>query len=367
MNTRFESRPRLRGLLSSRLAWGLYSLGWLVFAAGFAAVFLIQQSGTVLGSMLSSSLIVLPAALIGVGIIRLCERMPAATRFQARGLAFVGLLCVAYPALWIAAVNLMNNRLALVHQDWPRWRFPPAHVLHWHYLSGTMICIALVAVTYGYAYVIEAETRRLRAEWRSLRGQLSPHFLFNTLHTLFALAQADPDAGEDGVERLSRVMRYALLAHRDDVEAVSLDEEWRFTEDYLHLETMRLDGTLRWRSQIAENARTCAIPPLLLQPLVENSVRHATAPRGCTITVQAHLTDGDLVIRVSDDGPGADGALLLRSPGLGLRATRTRMAMLSSRADAMSIITAPDAGFAVQLRLPYRAADAAHGATATFV
>jgi LytS/YehU family sensor histidine kinase len=346
------SPPRL---LSSPMERGLYALAWVVFTVGFAAVFYLQSRSVALTALVSAARVVFPAALLGVGVVRLSERI----QLGRTGAVLHAVACLAFPALWIGAVNVTNNAITYVVTGTMRWQLPPEHVIHWHYLAGVMIYVALAALTYGRARVFRAEKQRLWAEWKALRGQLNPHFLFNTLHTVFGLAQLEPAASEAAMTRFSRVLRYTLSVHREDRDLVSLREEWSFTEDYLHLEALRLDGRLTWRGDIASDLGDVAVPSLLIQPIVENAVRHSGVldRDGVVITVAAHRTDDNLYLRIADNGRGTTVNDALGSTGVGLRAARTRVQRLDAASGAFCVETEPGAGFTVTMRLPILCSD----------
>jgi LytS/YehU family sensor histidine kinase len=334
---------------------GLYALAWVVFTVGFAAVFYLQSRSVALTALLSAARVVLPAALLGVGVVRLSERI----QLGRTGAALHVVACLAFPALWIGAVNVTNNVITYVGTGTMRWRLPPEHVVHWHYLAGVMIYVALAALTYGRARVFKADKQRLWAEWKALRGQLNPHFLFNTLHTVFGLAQLEPAASEVAMTRFSRLLRYTLSVHREDRDLVPLREEWAFTEDYLYLESLRLDGRLNWRADITGDLGDVAVPSLLVQPIVENAVRHSGVldRDGVIITVTAHRTRDKLYLRIADNGRGSTVDAALGSTGVGLRAARTRVQRLDATSGAFCVETEPGAGFTVTMRLPIRCLD----------
>ena len=343
-----SSPPRL---LASRVELSLYVLAWTVFTVGFAAVFWLQSRQFQVSSLTSAARVMLPAALLGIAVVRLSERVSVQ---RMSGLVTHAAASLVFPAAWIAAVNVTNNMVTYFTTGTLRWRLPPEHVVHWHYLAGVMIYSALAALTYGRARVLQAERKRLLAEWRTLRGQLSPHFLFNTLHTVFGLAQIEPAASEAAMNRFSRVLRYTLLVHREDRDLVPLRDEWGFTEDYLHLELLRHEGRLTWRSDVSDDVSAVPVPALLIQPLVENAIRHGgVAERGrLTVTVDAHRTGDTLAIRVADDGRGSTMEAVLASQGVGLRAARARVHQLNRTPEAFSIETHPGQGFAVTMRIP---------------
>ena len=129
----------------------------------------------------------------------------------------------------------------------------------------------------------ELQEERLKAlaaeaELKALKAQINPHFLFNTLNTVAHLIRTDPLRAERTVERLAEVFRYALFAM--DKEVVPLSEELSFLEDYLALERERFGDRLSVRTSFSPESLSVLVPPLILQPLVENAIRHGQSPRG---------------------------------------------------------------------------------------
>jgi LytS/YehU family sensor histidine kinase len=206
------------------------------------------------------------------------------------------------------------------------------------------------------AAAARADAARARAELSALRARLDPHFLFNTLHSVGALVRADSAAAESALERFADLLRYVLDAERGGRDDVALHDELAFVRSYLALEQLRLGERLQVVEEVDPDALECAVPPLTLQPLVENAIRHGLAPlaRGGTLRVTAGF-DGDLLaLEVADDGAGADAATTSRAAGLGLSTVRQRLQgrWPEARTD---VVTAPGEGFVVRLRLPARA------------
>lgn len=176
----------------------------------------------------------------------------------------------------------------------------------------------------------ELQEERLKAlaaeaELKALKAQINPHFLFNTLNTVAHLIRTDPLRAERTVERLAEVFRYALFAM--DNEVVPLSEELSFVEDYLALERERFGDRLSVRTSFSPEGLSVLVPPLILQPLVENAVRHGQSPRGeIDLQLETCLQDDELVIIVADRGPGwRTPRASEASGGIGLRNVRERL------------------------------------------
>jgi LytS/YehU family sensor histidine kinase len=177
-----------------------------------------------------------------------------------------------------------------------------------------------------------------------------------------ALVREDPRGAEEALERFGGLMRYVLDAGRAD--EVALADELAFVRDYLALEGLRLGERLRVEEAVDAEALECAVPPLLLQPLVENAVRHGIAPRrsGGTVRLAARCTGVRILLEVADDGAGADPAALPEADGLGLAAVRRQLEARFPGAGRMDVETRPGGGFVVRLAVPARSARATGGA-----
>jgi sensor histidine kinase YesM len=200
-----------------------------------------------------------------------------------------------------------------------------------------------------------------RAQFAALRAQLNPHFLFNTLHSLTVLIRASPALAEEAVERLGALLRFAL--RHSGAEEISLGEELDFVRDYLALEALRLGERLRVEIVVDAAILGVAVPPLCLQPLVENAIRHGLSPKpeGGTLRLSARAQSGSLSVLVSDDGVGA-GPECSRNRGSGLASLSRRIGLgRGDRGDAeLEITTGPGRGFAVGFTLPIEDAVLTH-------
>jgi LytS/YehU family sensor histidine kinase len=184
----------------------------------------------------------------------------------------------------------------------------------------------------------------------ALRAQVNPHFLFNALHSVGALVAIDPARADKALECLGDLLRYALGAE----DEVLFAQEWRFTENFLAFEQIRLGERLSVNASADPDTLSAMVPPLILQPLVENAVRHGIAdrPEGGRIEVRASIEDACLTLRVTDDGRGAAG---VAGDGLGLGSVRRRLHARYGDRSALDVHPAA-AGFTVTVRLPLETA-----------
>ena len=200
----------------------------------------------------------------------------------------------------------------------------------------------------------EGEYRRAAkaSELRSLRYQVNPHFLFNTLNSLSALVMTGKDAAaEKMIQTLSAFYRRSLA--EDPTGDIALEAEVALQRSYLEIEAVRFPERLRTRFDLPEALETACVPGLILQPLVENSVRYAVAStaRPVTVAIAAREEAGQLVLEVSDDGPAGPDA---GEHGFGIGLANVRDRLAARYGDAASLVSGPvDAGgWRSVIRLP---------------
>lgn len=195
-----------------------------------------------------------------------------------------------------------------------------------------------------------------QARLSALRMQLNPHFLFNAMNTISM--QVRKAANDDAVRMLaglSDLLRYMLEDSRP--AEVPLSEELVFVERYLAIEQVRFQDRLTIETDAGPGTAQALVPTLILQPLVENAIRHGISRRvqAGRVTVRARRTDDDLVIQVQDDGPGlASDMTPTPGTGLGLKNTRARLEQLYRENHSLELTEAPGGGTLVTLRLPYK-------------
>jgi two-component system LytT family sensor kinase len=206
----------------------------------------------------------------------------------------------------------------------------------------------------------------LEARLDALQRQINPHFLFNTLNSITSLVRSQPELAREMIVKLANILRVLL---KDREAFVPLSEELAFTDDYLDIEVVRFGEKLKVVKEIAPETLDVVVPGMLLQPLIENSIKHGLEPRisGGTVTLRSRITDaGMLLIEVEDDGVGMpverSDALPLRGPGsgtgIGMRNVRERMEVQYGALGSVEINSRPGRGTKVTLQMPVLEASA---------
>jgi two-component system LytT family sensor kinase len=294
------------------------------------------------------------------------RRLPFSDHQLARRLAAHLGLSLVFTALYIYIAALL--RAAWGMGSWSAV-FTPALILNalggmflWSWPVYWVIAGGWLALDY-YERFVTSELRRERLERRfsearlnNLRLQLDPHFLFNALNTVSAQVDRDPKLARRMIEHLGDLLRLSLDSK--DRQEVPLVEELGFLEHYLAIQRIRFGDHLRIATEIAPDVRHAAVPSLILQPLVENAVRHGLASRagGGTVTVTAKPAGDRLVINVLDDGIGLPpGWRLETGAGVGLSVTRERIAELHPNGSSwFAVSRRPEGGTRVEISLPLR-------------
>lgn len=224
---------------------------------------------------------------------------------------------------------------------------------------GLHVYAALKAAREREIRAAQLEGSLARAQLRNLRLQLQPHFLFNALNTISATMYDDPAAADEMLEQLSELLRASLRTAQSD--EVSLAEELSLLDRYLAIMRARFGERLTIALDLDPEASAALVPSLLLQPLVENAIRHGNAERAGrgTVAVRSRKEGNRLILEVEDDGPGDQEAAPDRPPGLGLAATAERLRLLYGDGQSFSAGNGPGGGFLVRATLPFRTAEAA--------
>jgi LytS/YehU family sensor histidine kinase len=197
----------------------------------------------------------------------------------------------------------------------------------------------------------ETARRAVEAHLKLLQAQIEPHFLFNTLANVGSLIDSDPALAKRLLERLNDWLRVALARARSD--ASTLGDELDMLENYLQIMHIRFGERLRWRIEAPAEARRVVFPPMLLQPLVENAVRHGIEPKlgGGEIGIRASLDGVGLRLEVCDSGMGLTAGTC---GGAGLVNVRARLASLFGTAGSLTLNGNAEGGASATLSLPCR-------------
>jgi sensor histidine kinase YesM len=231
-------------------------------------------------------------------------------------------------------------------------------VLYAQSMAGHYFLLTVETARDAERRVLTSQVSAREAELRALRAQLNPHFLFNSLNSISSLAGSEPEAARRMCQLLGDFLRTSLslgARHR-----VAFAEELALAERYLAVEQVRFGERLSFEKRVDPEAGRCLVPPLLIQPLIENAVKHGVADRieGGTVCVIASVQDGALEISV--ENPRDPDAPPRRGEGLGLENVRQRLSALDARQTRLDVFSEPE-GYRVRLRLPVSLADAEQG------
>jgi LytS/YehU family sensor histidine kinase len=197
-----------------------------------------------------------------------------------------------------------------------------------------------------------------QAELQALQAQISPHFLFNTLNTIASYCRRDGVHAEELLVEFAELFRRNLKRHRG---LVSLQEELDFVDSYLRFEQHRFGERLRIERDHEQIALSARVPPLVLQPIVENAVAHGVTSRvgPSTVLIQSYVDGNDVVLAVQDDGPGLDPSGREKRSGqsghgIGMQNVQRRLQGLFGPEYGLTVKTPPEGGTRVEIRVPRR-------------
>ena len=243
------------------------------------------------------------------------------------------------------------------------------HYMRTNFTLDFLAYWAVVGIFYGSHYYIESKERAVAAaqlegmltaaRLDALRSQLNPHFLFNALNTISVLAmKGEQTAVVDMLERVSELLRFSLDDTRP--QEISLADELAFLNGYLDIQEIRFADRLTIRREIAADTLAAAVPSMILQPIVENAIKHGVSEQcgAGYIAIHASRDNGTLRLRVSDSGPGFQPASPVhRSKGIGLANTEARLRQLYGADQGIEYGRSTDGGATVTISIPFRQPD----------
>src|SRR5580704_15894624 len=315
--------------------------------------------------------------LLAFVIIAVDARLPFSAAQLGRRIAAHVLLSLVFTSLFVYVLVAMRALLGLQNLSTMRDPHLFASALRgmflWNLLIYWVIAGGWQAYRYNQSYVSsELRSERLERQFSEarlnvLRMQLNPHFLFNALNTISSQVERDPRLARTMIEHLGDLLRLSLDAR--DRQEIPLTEELAFLDHYVAIKKIRFAENLRIEIQVTPEVKYALVPCLIVQPLVENAIRHGISRRtsGGTVTVTAQHRRGGLEIRVADDGVGLPtGWTLETSSGIGLSVTRERvLGLYPDGNSSFSVRPRSGGGTEVEISLPMRLAgelvsDASH-------
>ncbi|KAF1723040.1 sensor histidine kinase [Pseudoxanthomonas wuyuanensis] len=353
------------------LLWWTVFAGWTLFGVVLSVETLTLRNaaapgtgleiGHALRTGLASAWLWVP---LTVGLLALVQRFPIGRDRIALPVLLHAMAVLAIILLRALAVYALNRWIGW-YAELPEFSLVLTASVAKNFLIGWLI----VGVAHAFLYyersnqrerhAVELEASLMQTRLQALSAQLNPHFLFNALNSVSELVHRNPAAADRMLVSLGQLLRASL--DRSSVQQVPLREELALLERYVDLEKMRLGDRLHMHWEIDRSLLSVPVPRLLLQPLVENAIHHAIAPRlqPGRVVVGVRRSGDELVLEVHDDGQ-ADPAQPGNGHGIGLANTRARLRALYGENHAFELTrTAGDDGTVARVRLPLRALELA--------
>ena len=347
------------------IKWPLIAVGWSLFAIFFASEAVVTRAYAGRPLQISQTITIwfICAAIwfaATPAMLHLAGRFPIDRRSWLRnslvhlllsfGFAFVLLSIYVLITSWIGLQPAGTSILTRLRNQ---------YVSTFH--SEVLTYWAVIGLSHAVSYYRKYREREIRAsqlkaqlaraELDALRMQLQPHFLFNTLNTISVLMKEDVRLADRVLLRLSDLLRLSLKSTGN--HEITLRDELEFLRNYLEIEQTRFQDRLTVRYDIDEEAIDAQVPNLILQPLVENAIRHAVAPQPgkSTIEIRAARRNGQVELQVRDDGPGLPA--VTNGNGIGLSNTRARLEKLYGPAHTFELSQADGRGLQVTVTMPF--------------
>jgi len=270
----------------------------------------------------------------------------------------VGVSIVVYVSLDVARIELFD---VVTRRPPPTIFAPMREIGRFRFLNHLFVYLAVLVAGYAREYFLRdrdlasraavLQTQLADAQLDALRMQLNPHFLFNTLHAVAALVERDPAGVRRMIARLSELLRVAIDPEGE--HEVPLAEELAFLRRYIEIMEVRFQGRLKVAIDVADDAMSALVPRLILQPIVENALEHgaARASGEGVVEIVARRNAGQLVIRVSDNGPGVDENV---PSGVGVANTRARLAAHYGDSATFALTSRREGGAIAEVAMPFR-------------
>ena len=339
-----------------KLLW--YVLAWLLAGVGIAALLRLTEQAEWAGALWFALPICLVWAFVALSSYYVCRGLPYSQRRWPVALGLFGGASLLSALAWLGvgeawdSVGMLAGRdkpfVAMTSPGWVMY-FAAGFVLYLLSLLAHDVLVAFESVQVAARREAESRVLARDAELQMLRTQINPHFLFNSLNSISALTGFDPGAAREMTVDLAQFFRRTLaLAER---ERITLGEEVTLCEHFLAIEKRRFGAKLGIEMRIGAGAGECLLPPMTLQPLLENAIKHGIRQLdgGGTITVDAVVRDGWLHVAVVN--PVADETVPASGHGVGLKNIRERLAVLYGARARISWLRS-ETLFSIEITLP---------------
>jgi signal transduction histidine kinase len=294
-------------------------------------------------------------AILTAPIFWLCNRFPLENRHLVRRILLHFLFSLPIGITHLMVLDFSESLLL----PWVKDYSPPipTTALVVNFLANNiMFYWGIVAVKHAFNYFQKYQDREFRlvqAQMQALKNQLNPHFLFNTLNAISELVYSAPLVADKTITELSDLLRITL--EKDNAQEISLKDEIEFLQKYLNIQQMLLDQRLKIQMDVVPETFDALVPNMILQPLVENAIRHGVAPRvtGGTIFLSAKRKNDSLEIRIEDDGLGFEPNWQSKN-GIGLSNTLARLKHLYGENYRCNFEVMQTSGTKILIVIPFR-------------
>jgi len=356
-----------RGRVWTRLAfvWGVWTLVGFFFASQLYVYFARTERAVPFAKSVAWQVLAVYVWAVSTPLVLWLARRFRIERSNWRRSIVVHMLAgVAFAIVWAVCHIAFDSFFS---GDW-KLLFPSNLARNVFFMldKELLVYFTIILSSHALAYYQryrEGELRASQAQLEALKMQLHPHFLFNALHAISALVHSDPDAADKMIARLGDFLRLTLDASA--TQEVPLRRELEFLNCYLEIERIRFNDRLTTSLEVDPLALDCRVPNLILQPLVENAIRHGVAPRSAPghVEVRAERRGDLLRLQVSDNGAGLAGVArgpksLATKGGVGLSNTRARLEQLYGSACGFELADDTRGGAVATIEIPFRLFDA---------
>ncbi|WP_233520467.1 sensor histidine kinase [Flocculibacter collagenilyticus] len=340
----------------NRFFWILHTSGW----AGFA---LIHYIGSIMHDLRSAYIFVILLNAYAGWLLTLPLRYLYRKIWNHSPWKLMSVTLLASYSMSIVWTMVKNLNYWEVYKHGYR---PEEWIYYFKYTTGSFyIILCWSGLYFGIKYyqmlqrekekALKATTMAHEAQLKMLRYQLNPHFLFNTLNAISTLVLVkDNDTANKMVTRLSEFLRYSL--HKDPIKKVPLKQEIQALKLYLEIEKVRFEDRLTFTVEVDKEAERALVPSMILQPLIENSIKYAIAvtEQGGEIKVKASTFGKDVLIEVSDNGPGTkiENGKLAKEGGVGLENIVERLHALYESNFSFNLSHNLPQGLVINIRIP---------------